>query len=135
LFEFIFEFMSNPRISEYCKPEHRFPNHRQDHTQKHPNGYLTPLLKRLLSKKIKYEDPETQKIIKGLVKDAIVWRYILNACQGETQAIEGIFDRLDGKINQNGKGGVSAIILNIRNQSGLLTPGQAELISSKRSEV
>ena len=65
----------------------------------HKGPYLTPLLKRLLAKKITFEDPETQKIIKGRVKDAIIWRYILNATQGETQAIEGILDRIDGKVN------------------------------------
>lgn len=80
--------------------EHRFPKgyHSGNHTQKHPSGYLTPLLKRLIEKKIRFEDPETQKIIKGKVKHAILWRYILNATQGENQAIEGIFDRIDGKI-------------------------------------
>ena len=57
----------------------------QRHTQKGP--YLTPLLKKLISKKIQYEDPETQKIIKGQVKHAILWRYILNATQGDNQAI------------------------------------------------
>lgn len=73
----------------------RFPVNRQNHTKKGP--YLTPLLRKLIEKKIKFEDPETQKIIKGRVKDAIVWRYILNATQGENPAIEGIFNRLDGK--------------------------------------
>lgn len=73
--------------------------HSGNHTQKHPNGYLTCLLKRLIEKKIRYEDPETQKLIKGTVKDALMWRYILNGCQGETQAIEGILDRVDGKVN------------------------------------
>jgi len=99
--------------------------------------YLTCLLKRLIEKKIRYEDPETQKKIKGTVKDAIIWRYILNATQGETQAIEGIFDRVDGKLgtNGNGKGGISAVIINIRNQSGLLSPAEASTIPSERSQV
>jgi len=106
-----------------------------NHTQKGP--YLTCLLKRLIEKKIRYEDPETQKKIKGTVKDAIIWRYILNATQGETQAIEGIFDRIDGKLgtNGNGKGGISAVIINIRNQSGLLSPAEASTIPSERSQI
>jgi len=63
-----------------------------------PRGhYLTPLLKRCLKKKINYEDPETQKIIRGQVKDAVVWRLILNATQGEISAIKEIFERIDGK--------------------------------------
>ena len=85
-------------------PATRFPVNRQDHTQKHPNGYLTPLLKRLINKKITFVDPETQKLIKGKVKHAILWRYILNATQGENQAIEGIFERLDGKVPQKLQG-------------------------------
>lgn len=67
------------------------------HTQKHPNGYLTPLLKRLLTKKISFEDPETQKIIKSDVAHALLWRLILNGTQGETPAIKEIIDRIDGK--------------------------------------
>ena len=66
------------------------------HTQKGP--YLLPLLKKFLNKKISFEDPETQKVIKGRVKDAIVWRLILNATQGENDAIKEIFNRLDGKV-------------------------------------
>ena len=63
-------------------------------------AYLTSFLKRCLKKKISFEDPETQKIIKGRVRDALVWRYILNGTQGDNQAIEGIFDRIDGKTIQ-----------------------------------
>ena len=70
----------------------------QRHTQKHPNGYLTPKLKRFLKKQIKYEDPETQELIKGNVGDALMWRYILNGTQGDNQAIEGILDRVDGRL-------------------------------------
>lgn len=78
----------------------RFPVNRPfaPHTKKHPNGYLTPLLKKLLLKKIKYIDPETQKIIQGKVKDAVLWRLILNATEGETQAVKEILDRIDGKV-------------------------------------
>lgn len=82
-------------------PEHsRFPLNRKDHTQKHPNGYLTPLLKRLLEKKISIEDPETQKKIKAQVKHALLWRLILNGTQGETDAIKEILNRVDGKVKE-----------------------------------
>jgi len=84
--------------NRYNSTTHKPPGH----TQKHPNGYLVPLLKKFLNKKINYKDPETEKTIRGKVKDAVVWRYILNATQGENQAIEGIFDRTDGKLKANG---------------------------------
>jgi len=82
--------------------EHRFPANRPyaPHTQKHPNGYLTCKLKRILLKKqFRYEDPETQEILKMKGADAVVIKYVWEALQGNVQAIEGIFDRIDGKIN------------------------------------
>ena len=60
---------------------------------------LLPVLRRLLEKRIKYHDPETQKLIEGTVKDAIVWRLIMNAAQGDNTAIKEILDRIDGKID------------------------------------
>jgi hypothetical protein len=66
------------------------------HTKKGP--YLGPLLKKLLEKKITIEDPETQRLVKATVKDALLWRLILNGTQGETKAIETILDRIDGKV-------------------------------------
>ena len=89
----------------YCNPpkEHRYsktnPPPASRH-KKHPNGYLIPLLKRLLKKNIKYQDPETLKFIKGKVKDAVIWRLILNATEGETPAIKEIIDRIDGKVKE-----------------------------------
>jgi len=97
--------------------EHRFPANRPHAPNAGNHGpYLMPLLKRLLEKKINFEDPETKKIIQGKVKHAILWRYILNAAHGENQAIEGIIDRIDGKVAQKliGEGfaaGESKIIL------------------------
>ena len=76
----------------------RFPVNRKDHTKKGP--YLLPMLNKFLNKKITHEDPETQKIIQGRVKDAIVWRLILNATQGDNIAIKEIIDRIDGKAKQ-----------------------------------
>ena len=52
----------------------------------------------MLKKKIRFEDPETQKIIQGRVHDALLWRLILNGTQGETTAIKEIIDRIDGKM-------------------------------------
>ena len=68
--------------------------------RKHAKQYLTPLLKRFLNKKINYIDPETNNKIEGKVKDAVMWRLLLNGCQGETSAIKEILDRLDGKVLQ-----------------------------------
>jgi len=72
--------------------------HSGNHTQKGP--YLLPLLKKFLNKNITYEDPSTQKKIEGKVKDAILWRLILNACQGENDAIKVVLDRIDGKVKE-----------------------------------
>ena len=86
--------------------ETRFPVNRPDkpHTQKHPNGYLVPKLKRFLKKQIQYEDPETRKMVTGETGDALMWRLLLSGCQGEIQAIKEIFERTDGKVSQALKG-------------------------------
>jgi hypothetical protein len=99
LWNYIKEILAKMQTAAQLRNLKNFPKgyHSGNHTQKGP--YLTCLLKRLIEKKIRYEDPETQKMIKGTVKDALIWRYILNGCQGETQAIEGILDRIDGKVN------------------------------------
>ena len=114
--------------------ETRFPVNRKDHTQKGP--YLTSFLKRCLKKKISFEDPETQKIIKGKVKDAIVWRLILNATQGDNIALKEIFERIDGKLAQKligeGMGGDTKIII-IRD--GNKTENISGRISVRRSEI
>jgi len=84
----------NPLIAEYGKKT-RFPVNRPHAPVKGPT--LTPLLRKALEKKIKFEDPETQKIIKGRVKDAVVWRLLLNATQGDNEAIKEVLNRIDGK--------------------------------------
>jgi len=89
--------MPNKNIGKLGKKT-QFPLNRKDHTKKGP--YLIPLLRRMLKKKISFEDPETQKIIKGRVKDAVLWRLILNATQGETPAIKEIIDRIDGRVKE-----------------------------------
>jgi len=95
--------------------KHRFPKGYRsgNNNKKHPNGYLTPLLKRFLNKKIDITDPETQKKVKALVKDAVIWRLIFNATQGENEAIKEILNRIDGKVeSENEKEGVKVIIVN-----------------------
>lgn len=85
----------------YCNPpvHTRFPVNRPYAPNKGNKGpYLTTLLKKFLEKKISYEDPETQKIIKGKVKDAVLWRLVLNATQGDNHAIVHILDRVEGKV-------------------------------------
>lgn len=74
--------------------------HQPKNRPKKRGKYLTSLLKKFLEKKIKYIDPETEEKISGKVKDAIIWRLVLNATQGENQAIQEIFDRIEGKLNQ-----------------------------------
>lgn len=100
----------------YCNPpvEHRFSK-----TNPHPAGprgpYLTSFLKRCLNKKIKYKDPKTQKIIKGTVRDALMWQLISNGCRGENDAIKEILNRVDGKVIDRieGRGFDSKTIVNI----------------------
>jgi hypothetical protein len=64
----------------------------------HKGPYLTPILRKLLEKKITFEDPETRKLVEGRIKDVLMLRLILNGTEGETKAIEAILDRLDGKV-------------------------------------
>lgn len=75
--------------------------------------YLTPILRKLLEKKIDYIDPETNTKIIGKVKDAIVWRLLLNAAQGDNVAIREILERTDGKVAQKleGVGGETRIVV------------------------
>ena len=69
-----------------------------------PKGSISVLteLKRLLKKKISYEDPTTKLQVKGKIARAIALRHVYNALEGEGQAIIDIFDRIDGRIaNRN----------------------------------
>ena len=117
--------------------ETRFPVNRKDHTQKHPNGYLLPILKKLLNKKMTVKDEEVRKIFelkdgktKAELKKVIMLRYILNAVEGENQAIEGIFDRIDGKLkNADGKGvNVSTIVFNFPRINDVLSKTERETL-------
>jgi hypothetical protein len=62
-------------------------------------GYSSPTaaLRKFMDKKIRYEDPETQKMVTGKISDVIALRMVLNASQGEYTALKDIMDRLDGK--------------------------------------
>lgn len=66
---------------------------------KHPNGYLTPILKRILTKKqFNIQDPDTQKVIKMTGMQGVMLRLVWNALQGEHNAIQTILERFDGKV-------------------------------------
>ena len=95
----------------YCKPpiKNRFsatnppPEHKGLRSP-----YLTPILKHLLNKEITVSDPEVKRILdlkfkgnKAPFKKLILLRYLLNATQGDNQAIEGIMDRIDGKLKSD----------------------------------
>jgi len=71
------------------------------HTQKHPNGYLTCKLKRLLKKKIyPYANPITQvtETLEG--GEAIILATIWAALQGDMKATDLIYERIEGKVAQ-----------------------------------
>ena len=84
----------------HCQAPHRFTSENQPKIKNHGHKgpYLVPLLRKLLEKKITIEDPETQVLVKATVKDALLWRLILNGTQGETKAITEILDRIEGKV-------------------------------------
>lgn len=82
--------------------EHRYSktNPPPHHTQKGP--YLTCILKRLLEKSITYKDPETKKKILGCLKDDVMLALILEGRKGNVQAIKEIFERIEGKVKEDG---------------------------------
>lgn len=62
-------------------------------------GYASPTaaLRKLMDKKITYEDPTTKKMTTGKIADVLAIRLVLNGCQGEYTALKDIMDRIDGK--------------------------------------
>ena len=62
-------------------------------------GYSSPTaaLRKMMDKKITYEDPESKKMVRGKISDVIAIRLVLNAAQGEYTALKDIMDRIDGK--------------------------------------
>ncbi|MFA6067542.1 MAG: hypothetical protein WC810_03075 [Janthinobacterium sp.] len=93
--------MSNKNPS----PATRFPVNRPyaPHTQKGP--YFKTILDKLLSGKWEVTDPKVKGLLRGLelpetIGVIITLRRILNATEGDDTAIERIFDRVDGKVEQ-----------------------------------
>jgi len=85
----------------YCDPPNRFSSTNQpSHQGRHKGSTLTDILRKLLKKKIMYEDPETKQMVKGRINQVVMLRLLLNATQGENEAIKEILDRIDGKTAQ-----------------------------------
>lgn len=101
----------------------KFSSTNQPTNRKHHTGpYLTTILTKLLKTKIKSSDKEVMAALKesGLPctkAAALMIRYLYNGLEGDTKAIEGIIDRLDGKVMQKTelsgevKGGETRIVL------------------------
>ena len=84
----------------YCNPpvEHQFqPGNKIKGGRPKGSISVSTELRKLLEKRIDYEDPETHKKVRGKIAHVIALRLILNACQGEYSAIKDILDRIDGK--------------------------------------
>ncbi len=115
----------NKDIAELGKPYQFKPG--QVHNRRHGPSVVGEL-QRLLMKKIKYEDPETKQMVKGKISRVIALRLILNACQGETDAIKEIMDRVDGKTAQK----IINEGLGIDNKIVIIRPeNMPELVDSK----
>jgi len=72
---------------------------------KHPNGYLMPLVYRILEKKhFRWEDPESQTIKRLLGKNAVAIQWIWSILQGDTRALKELVERTDGKVPQKLEG-------------------------------
>ncbi len=77
--------------------EHRFSSTNQP-KHRPPRGVsVATELKKILSKQIEFEDVETKQMAKGKISHVIALRLVLNACQGENEAIKEILNRIDGK--------------------------------------
>jgi hypothetical protein len=88
-------------MAGYCDPPNKFSSTNQP---KHHIGrrgrYLTPLLRKILEKKITFKNPGTKQMMEITVAEAIAWCLIIKALQGDIHAIKEIFDRVDGKVGQ-----------------------------------
>ncbi len=103
----------------YCKPPNRFSSTNQPKNKTHRGPSVVTELKKILEKKIDYEDPTLKKHIKGKIKTALALRYVYNGLEGETNAIEGIIDRMDGKINGGNKNiAIAEIVIKIEGADG-----------------
>ena len=109
----------------YCQLDqskaHRFTSTNQPEGRGRPKGIsILTEIKHILEKKINFEDPETQKRVKGKIAHVIGLRHILNACQGEHNSIVDIIDRIDGKTAQKilGSDGGKVIVIIHNNRDG-----------------
>jgi hypothetical protein len=90
------------------------------HTQKHPDGYITCRLRRLLKKKIyPYNNPITNTTEKLVGVEAAALATIWAALQGDMRAMEILLDRIDGKVEQKVIGeGFENKVINIIHNNG-----------------
>ena len=120
-------------MAGYCDPPNKFSSTNQPTRRRGPS--VIKYLNKLLKKKINYEDPETKLMLKGPIALVIALREILNACQGDQNAIEDIIDRVDGKTIQKvlneGFGDTKIIII----RDGNKTENISGQISVLRSEI
>lgn len=97
--------MQSPEQLANLRPPWTKENRGSGHHKKHPNGYLTPVLKKLLKGKWPANDPKIKALLATLklpetIGTFLVLRRIMNACEGDDLAIERIFERLDGKVGE-----------------------------------
>ena len=83
-------------MAGYCDPPNRFSSTNQPTRRRGPS--VLAELKKLLNKKISYEDPATHKQVRGTIAHCLAIRHIYNGLQGENNAIVDIMNRIDGKI-------------------------------------
>jgi hypothetical protein len=101
----------------YGDPPNRFSSTNQPTRRRGPS--IVKHLRKLLEKKITYEDPETKQMVTGKIALVIALREILNACQGDQNAIEDITERIDGKVEQKLVGeGFENKVINIIHNNG-----------------
>jgi hypothetical protein len=106
-------------LKPFEKGDQRFKE-RAMHTTKHPEGYLTSRLKRLLKKKIyPYNNPLTNTTEKLEGGQAAALATIWAALQGDMRAMEILLDRIDGKVEQKLVGeGFENKVINIIHNNG-----------------
>jgi len=93
-------------------------------SKKHPNGYLTVILKKILENKISINDSRVAAILaddsnpkkQTTVKQAILARLAYNAMdKGDNEAIKEILNRADGKVKEQIEYSGNIINVNVNN--------------------
>ena len=69
-----------------------------------PKIYLGAILKKVLSKQYRCQDPETQRIKKILGAKGVMQVLVWEGLQGNIEAIKEILNRIDGRVIQHLKG-------------------------------